>query len=64
VSNFDEIQELYFDSYSKGGSDFTTKDKCMVRCLNNCDIVQFSEIMCIRRSIAKKLLQLFMPFDL
>jgi hypothetical protein len=38
--------------------------KCMIRCLTMCDIVQFSEMMCIRRSFKKELLHFFMPFDL
>jgi hypothetical protein len=29
-----------------------------------CDKVQFSEMMCIRRSFKKKLLHFFMPFEL
>jgi hypothetical protein len=36
----------------------------MIRCLTVCDIVQFSEMMYIRRSFKKKLLHFFMPFDL
>jgi hypothetical protein len=46
----------------KGGE--RVAGKCMVRCLTMCDKVQFSEMMCIRRSFLKKLLHFFMPFEL
>jgi hypothetical protein len=57
-SEFEELCDL------RVCDEFIVPSKCMVRYLTMCDIVQFSEMMCIRRSFRKKLLHFFMPFEL